>query len=72
MKKRYISIFLLILLASAFLVYHLYPRDMKDIVIEDRSIIDSIKVYFCINSVKIHFFSVSDVPKHNVLHYILP
>ena len=45
MKKRYISIFLLILLASAFLVYHLYPRDMKDIVIEDRSIIDSIKVY---------------------------
>ena len=45
MKKRYISIFLLILLVAAFLVYHLYPRDLKDIVIEDRSIIDSIKVY---------------------------
>lgn len=45
MKKRYISIFLLILLASAFFVYHLYPRNMKNLVIEDRSIIDSIKVY---------------------------
>ena len=45
MKKRYITIFLFILLVVSFLVYHLYPRDMKDIVIEDRTIIDSIKVY---------------------------
>ena len=29
MKKRYISIFLFILLVSAFFVYHLYPRDVK-------------------------------------------
>ena len=45
MKKRYISIFLFILLVSAFFVYHLYPRDVKEIVIEDRSVIDSVKVY---------------------------
>ena len=45
MKKRYISIFLIILLVSVFFVYHLYPRDMKAIVVENRSIIDSIKVY---------------------------
>ncbi len=45
MKKRYISIFLIIITVAVLLTYHLYPRDLKSIVLEDRAIVDSVKVY---------------------------
>lgn len=45
MKKRYISIFLIIITVAALLTYHLFPRNMKDLVLEDRNIVDSVKVY---------------------------